>query len=198
MGAMTSAVSDSLPPPTAGVPASAFEPPAATYKHKSVAAEGLALLRSLWRSRFRRRIGLLASGIALVLGANTIGQIRLNQWQGAFFDVLSKRDVVALGNQLLVFLAIVVVLLTFVVGQTWMQEMLKVRLREWLTADLLDEWLVAGRAYRLGLAGHIGVNPDQRIEQDTRRLTELTATLGVGLFQATLLLVSFITVLWIL
>src|SRR5262249_31814673 len=107
-----------------------------------------------------------------------------------------ERDVAALGGQLLIFLGIVSVLLSLVVGQTWMQEMLKVRLREWLTNDLLDEWLVAGRAYRLGLAGQIGVNPGQRIEQDTRRLTELTASLGIGLFQATLLLVSFITILW--
>lgn len=154
------------------------------------------MLRSLWRSPYRRRIAMLAGGIALVLAATMAGQIRLNQWQGTFFDVLGKRDVVALGGQLLIFLAIVSVLLTLVVGQTWMQEMLKVRLREWLTHELLDEWLVPGRAYRLGLAGQLGVNPDQRIEQDTRRLTELTTSLGVGLLQATLLLMTFITILW--
>jgi vitamin B12/bleomycin/antimicrobial peptide transport system ATP-binding/permease protein len=193
---MASFVSAVPLPPAAEAQADAFEPPAVPYQDKSTAAEGLTLLRSLWRSPYRRRIFKLAGGIALVLAANMAGQIRLNEWQGAFFDVLGRRDVVALGGQLLVFLAIVGVLLTSVVGQTWMQEMLKVRLREWLTHDLLDEWLVAGRAYRLGLAGEIGVNPDQRIEQDTRRLTELTATLGVGLFQATLLLMTFITVLW--
>jgi putative ATP-binding cassette transporter len=193
---MASDASAYLPPLTAEAQAGAFEPPAATYHDKSIASEGLALLRSLWRSRYLRRIGMLVGGIAAVLAGNMAGQIRLNQWQGAFFDVLGERDVAALGGQLLIFLAIVSVLLTLVVAQTWMQEMLKVRLREWLTHDLLDEWLVAGRAYRLGLAGEIGVNPDQRIEQDTRRLTELTASLGVGLFQAVLLLVSFITILW--
>ena len=55
-----------------------------------------------------------------------------------------------------------------------------------------------GRAYRLGLAGQIGVNPDQRIEEDTRKLTDLSAGLGVGLLQAALLLVSFISILWAL
>src|SRR5262249_32986486 len=132
---MASVISEFLTPPVAEAQVSAFEPPAATYatyKDNGVASEALALGRSLWRSRYRRRIGLLASGIAAVLGANMIGQIRLNQWQGAFFDVLAKRDVVALGGQLLVFLAIISVLLSLVVGQTWMQEMLKVRLREWL------------------------------------------------------------------
>jgi len=174
----------------------AFDPPAATHKDKTVASEGIALLRSLWHSSYFRRIALLAGGIVAVLCANMVGQIALNRWQGTFFDVLGERDVAALGGQLLIFLGIVSVLLALVVGQTWMQEMLKVRLREWLTHDLLDEWLVAGRAYRLGFAGPVGVNPDQRIEQDTRRLTELTGGLGVGLFQATLLLVSFIAILW--
>jgi putative ATP-binding cassette transporter len=193
---MVSVVSGLLPPLARAAEASTFEPPTATYKDKSVAAEGLALLCAVWRSRYRHRIGLLVGGIVVVLAVNMVGQIRLNQWHGDFFDVLARRDVFALGGQLLIFLAIIAVLLSLVVGQTWMQEMLKVRLREWLTHDLLDQWLAPGRAYRLGLAGQIGVNPDQRIEQDTRRLTELTASLGVGLLQATLLLFSFIAILW--
>lgn len=75
---------------------------------------------------------------------------------------------------------------------------MKVKLREWLTRDLLDEWLVPGRAHRLHFAGEIGVNPDQRMQEDARHLTELSAGLGVGLLQATLLLVSFLGVLWVL
>src|SRR6476469_2777938 len=53
-----------------------------------------------------------------------------------------------------------------------------------------------GRSVRLAYAGEIGVNPDQRIHEDARRLTELSADLGVGLFQASLLLLSFLGVLW--
>lgn len=178
--------------------AAEFQPPAAAYEGKSVAAECAAMLRALWRSDRRLRIARLAAGIALVLAGNMIGQIRLNEWNGSFFDALQQRDLGGLGHQLLIFLGIVGLLLGLVVGQTWMQEMLKVRLREWLTHHLLDEWLVAGRAYRLGFAGQLGVNPDQRIEEDTRKLTELSASLSVGLFQATLLLVSFISILWAL
>src|SRR3546814_890141 len=127
-----------------------------------------------------------------------IGQIELNQGHGAFCDALESQNIGAFGNQLLIFLAIVAGLLAMVVGQTWIQEMLKVRLREWLTHHLPDEWLIAGRAYRLGLAGQIGVNPDQRIEEDTRKLTELSAQLGAGLLHALMLLVTFIGILWAL
>jgi len=177
-------------------PAAEFHPPAATYEEKNAAAESSALLASLLRSPHSSRIIMLCAGIATVLIANMVGQIRLNEWNGSFFDTLQERSLAGLGHELLVFFAIVSALLALVVGQTWMQQMLKVRLREWLTHHLLDEWLVRGRAYRLGLAGEIGVNPDQRVEEDTRKLTDLSAGLAVGLLQATLLLISFISILW--
>ncbi|HZR59732.1 MAG TPA: SbmA/BacA-like family transporter, partial [Xanthobacteraceae bacterium] len=175
-----------------------FRPPAAEYKERSALSESAVLLRALWRSPQRLRALLLAAGIVAVLLGNMVGQLRLNTWNGAFFDAVAQRSLNGLGHQLLVFAALIAVLLTLVVGQTWMQQMLKVRLREWLTQHLLDAWLTSGRLYRLALAGPIGANPDQRIEEDTRKLTELSASLGVGLFQATLLLVSFIGILWVL
>jgi putative ATP-binding cassette transporter len=182
----------------AGATTPEFEPPAAVYEGRSAASESRTLLRALWHSAHRMRVVLLAVGIAAVLIANMFGQVKLNTWNGSFFDTLAQKHLSELLHQLLIFLVIVGSLLALVVGQTWMQQMLKVRLREWLTHHLLDEWLVAGRAYRLGLAGQIGVNPDQRIEEDTRKLAELSASLGVGLFQASLLLISFISILWTL
>jgi vitamin B12/bleomycin/antimicrobial peptide transport system ATP-binding/permease protein len=44
----------------------------------------------------------------------------------------------------------------------------------------------------------MGSSPDQRIHEDARHLTELSADLGVGLLQSSLLLGSFMGVLWIL
>ncbi len=175
-----------------------FHPPTAVDERKGAAAESFMLLRALWRSAFRWRVSVLAIGIAATLIANMVGQIALNEWNGAFFDALQQKSFAGLSRQLLAFLGIVSMLLALVVGQTWMQGILRVRLREWLTHHLLDRWMVPGRAYRMGLAGQLGVNPDQRIEEDTRKLTELSANLGVGLFQATLLLVSFISILWAL
>src|SRR3546814_8231929 len=78
-------------------------------------------------SRYRLPVGLLTGGIVAVLVGNMIGQIELNQWHGAFFDALESQNIGAFGNQLLIFLAIVAGLLAMVVGQTWIQEMLKVR-----------------------------------------------------------------------
>jgi len=157
-----------------------------------------ALLRSLANSPERRAIILLSVGIVVIICATAVGQVRLNVWQGSFYDALEQKDLEAFGQQLIVFFVIVAILLVLAVSQTLLHELLKVKLREWLTHDLLNEWLVPGRAHRLQFAGDIGVNPDQRIQEDSRHLTELTASLSVGFLQSTLLLVSFLGVLWIL
>jgi vitamin B12/bleomycin/antimicrobial peptide transport system ATP-binding/permease protein len=74
--------------------------------------------------------------------------------------------------------------------------MTKLKLREGLTHDLFDQWLAPKHAFRLSESGEIGKNPDQRLQEDVRHLVETSTDLGIGLLQATLLLASFITVLW--
>jgi vitamin B12/bleomycin/antimicrobial peptide transport system ATP-binding/permease protein len=84
------------------------------------------------------------------------------------------------------------------VSQVWLNQTTRVALRQGLVHDLLDEWLKPLRAFHLSNAGPIGQNPDQRLHADAQRLTDLVTDLGIGLLSATLLLVSFIGVLWVL
>ena len=98
--------------------------------------------------------------------------------------------------QLLVFAVISGCLLVLNVAQAWLREMIKLKSREWLTRDLFAQWLKPGASTQLAGAGEIGINPDQRIHEDARRLSELSADLGIGLLQASLLLLSFLGVLW--
>jgi vitamin B12/bleomycin/antimicrobial peptide transport system ATP-binding/permease protein len=140
----------------------------------------------------------LALAIVAVLIANMLGQVRLNRWNGAFFDAIEKRNTDAFVSQLGVFLVIIAALLVLVVAQTWLQERFKIRLRERLTHILLDLWLRPNRAYQLGLVGEAGAQPDQRLQEDCRLYAELTTELGVGMLNALFLLVSFIGVLWFL
>ena len=76
--------------------------------------------------------------------------------------------------------------------------MLKLKLREGLVRDLLHDWMRPRRALMLANAGAMGVNPDQRMHEDARRLCELSADLGSGLLQSSILLVTFVGVLWVL
>ncbi len=138
----------------------------------------------------------LVLGLATVVGATAYAQIRLNAWNEPFYDAINRRDIPAFGFQLGVYAIIAGSLLILNVSQTWLNLMMKLKLREILTRDLFEQWLAPRRAFMIANAGPIGVNPDQRIHEDARRFTELSTDLGVGLFQATLLLVSFIGVLW--
>ncbi len=81
-------------------------------------------------------------------------------------------------------------------GQRWLGETLKLKLRQGLAHDLIRNWMQPGRAFRLANSGAMGVNPDQRMHEDARHLTELSADLGIGLLQSSILLASFIEVLW--
>ena len=175
-------------PPSLRTPAD----PRPAPRTDGVIAQFLTLLRALAGSRRRRQLGLLALGVVVVICANAAGQIRLNIWQRDFYEAIEQRHTATFVSQLMVFAVIAGGLLVLVVSQTWLQAMINVRLREWLTHDLLDQWLVPKRVYLLGFAGEIGVNPDQRIQQDAQHLTELTTGLLLGLLQSSLLLVSFV------
>jgi putative ATP-binding cassette transporter len=160
------------------------------------------LLAMMWRaflasSQFAA-LSMLGGAIVLVVGATAYGQIRLNAWNKPFYDALARKDLDAFIKQLLVFLVIAAALLALNVAQNWLNQMMKLKLREGLLRDLLDQWLAPGRAFRLAGEGEIGVNPDQRIHEDARHLTELSTDLGIGLLQASLLLISFVGVLWYL
>jgi vitamin B12/bleomycin/antimicrobial peptide transport system ATP-binding/permease protein len=146
----------------------------------------------------RMTLIMLGAATVAVVGATAYGQIRLNAWNKPFYDALAKKDLTGFVSQLGVFAIIAAVLLGLNVAQLWLNQMLKLKLREGLVRDLLDEWLQSRRAFRLAGAGAIGVNPDQRVHEDARHLTELSTDLGIGLLQASLLLASFIGVLWML
>jgi putative ATP-binding cassette transporter len=152
--------------------------------------------RALIASPVRNTLFWLAAAIFLVIAATAYGQIRLNDWNKPFYDALSRRDFPRFLVQLGIFGLLAGALLILNVGQRWLTETLKLRLRQGLVHDLIQNWLVPGRAFRLANAGAIGVNPDQRMHEDARHLTELSADLGIGLLQSSILLASFVEILW--
>ena len=175
--------------PELGLPA--FNPPDAVSQVRT-------MFSTLAGSQGKKKLILLAAGLVVVIGATVIAQLRLNDWNRPFFDAVEKKDIGAFGIQLIVFSMIAGTLLVLNVAQTWLDQTTKVEMRQWLTRDLFAQWMVPKRAFLIAGAGKIGVNPDQRIHEDARRLTELSTALAIGFFQSSLLLISFIGVLWVL
>lgn len=158
----------------------------------------MLVVRTVATSPVGSRLAALATSIFLVVAATAYAQILLNRWNQPFYDALSRRDMGDFLRQLGVFALIAGSLLVLNVAQRWLVETLKLRLREGLVGDLLEAWLLPRRAFWLASSGTMGVNPDQRMHEDARKLCELSADLGTGLLQASLLLVSFVGVLWVL
>jgi putative ATP-binding cassette transporter len=154
------------------------------------------MVRALWAAPVRNTLFWLSGALFVVIAVTAYGQIRLNSWNQPFYDALSRRDFEQFLLQLGVFGLIAGALLVLNVAQRWLSETLKLRLRQGLGRDLIQNWMQPGRAFRLSQAGAIGVNPDQRMHEDARHLTELSADLGVGLLQSSILLVTFVSVLW--
>ncbi|HTT04806.1 MAG TPA: CocE/NonD family hydrolase [Steroidobacteraceae bacterium] len=156
------------------------------------------IVRALLASPVGRTLLILAVTLLVVIIGTAYGQIRLNRWNRPFYDAISRRDMFAFLMQLGVFCIIAGSLLVLNVIQCWLQEMFTLKLREGLVGDLLRDWMKPRRALLLANAGPIGVNPDQRMHEDARRLCELSTTLFSGLMQSSILLVTFVGVLWVL
>jgi putative ATP-binding cassette transporter len=152
--------------------------------------------RAFIASPLRNMILWLAAGSLAVIVATAIGQILLNRWNQPFYDAIERRNLADFLHQLQVFAAIAVGLLALNIAQQWLNQMVRLKLREGLTLDLIGEWMRPRRAFRLANAGAIGVNPDQRMQQDAGHLADLSTDLGFGLLQSSVLLASFVGVLW--
>jgi len=150
------------------------------------------------RSRERNRMFLLIASLVVVVAGTAYMQTRLNAWNQPFYDALTRKDLPEFLKQLGVFGRLAAILLVLNVSQVWLNQTCRVVLRQGLVHDLLDEWLKPLRAFRLSWAGPIGENPDQRLHADAQHLSDLVTDLFIGLLSATLLLLSFIGVLWVL
>jgi putative ATP-binding cassette transporter len=173
-------------------------PPEGETAHLGLARQVGLITRTIFGSPAGKVLSVLLAVMILVVAATSYGQIRLNGWNKPFYDALSRRDLRDFLFQLGVFFLIAGVLLALNVAQRWLVETLELKLREGLVLGLLHDWMLPRRAFWLANAGTMGVNPDQRIHEDARKLCELSADLGVGLLQATILFLTFSGVLWVL
>ena len=139
--------------------------------------------------------GLLAAVIALNLGSVYIN-VRLNFWRNDFYNTLQELDEHAFFVQLGIFTLLAAAWIGVVVYQTYLQQMLQIRWRRWLTRQYLGDWLEGKAYYRLQLEGNETDNPDQRIADDLNRFTDGSLSLSLGLLNSVVTLFSFLGILW--
>ena len=176
-----------MPPPKVGRKPSAWR----------ALTDGWVLARPFWRTPGQRRAWLLlVAVVALTLLAVWLN-VRFSLWNNRFYDTLQNHDLKGFWHELGIFCLLAAAFIVVAVYRQYLQQLLFIRWRTWLTEHLLAGWLQPGVAYRLGAASTTPVdNPDQRISEDAKAFVSSTLDLTLGLLNAGVTLVSFVGILW--
>ena len=139
-------------------------------------------------------------GGSLLLLVLTVAQVALavwtNYWNRALFDALEARSVPALILQVGVFALIFALTLGVTAAHLLVKRWLQLGWRAWLTDRVIGRWMESGRHYRLLFSAGEHDNPDGRIAEDIRVVTETAIALAHTLVYSVLILGSFIDILW--
>ncbi|HKW92980.1 MAG TPA: ABC transporter ATP-binding protein/permease [Methylomirabilota bacterium] len=154
------------------------------------------LIRPYWFSEDRwAGRGLLAVVISLNLFIVFIN-VLLNKWYNLFYNSLQDKDIAAFWSLLGRFSWLAALYMVAAVYQLYLNQMLQIRWRRWLTDRYLGAWLADGAYYRMQLTASETDNPDQRIADDLRLFVAGALSLGIGGLSALVTLVSFLGILW--
>jgi putative ATP-binding cassette transporter len=163
---------------------------------RSVIAEAWRLAAPYWRSADRKRAwALLIAVIALNL-ANVYIDVRINQWNNTFFNAIQNHDAPEFFKQLGIFGMLAFAAIAISVYALYLNQMLQIRWRLWLTDRYVTAWLSDRSYFRLQLQGQDTDNPDQRISDDLRLFTDYVLGLSLGILTSVVSLVSFLFILW--
>lgn len=123
--------------------------------------------------------------------------VKLNIWQGHFYQVLQAREQDAFFQAIAVYAALAAVLVMFRGFQTYFRLLLQIHWRKWLTEKYLNRWLQKKSYYRLQFVHKdYADNPDQRISEDVDLFVSLTLRLSLDCLHDMATVVSFIVILW--
>jgi putative ATP-binding cassette transporter len=153
------------------------------------------LLKPYWVSEERwKAAGLLAAVVALALGMVYLN-VLFNTWNRDFYNALESKDFVVFRQQLWRFSYLAFAYIAVAIYKIYLTQALEIRWRAWMTNQYMNEWLGRQAYYRIEQTQSAD-NPDQRIAEDLRLLTNGSLTLSLGLLSSVVTLVSFIGILW--
>lgn len=138
--------------------------------------------------------------VACLLLLLTMGQVGLtvwgNYWHRALYDALEQRSLRGLMMQVgvfaLIFTCSIVVTGAHLVVKRWLQ----IDWRYWMTEQLVGNWMINGRHYRLLYQPGEHDNPDQRIAEDIRVVADSAIGMAHTFVFSLMILGLFADILW--
>jgi vitamin B12/bleomycin/antimicrobial peptide transport system ATP-binding/permease protein len=154
--------------------------------------------------------GLLVAIVAMNLTLVGLSVV-LSFWRREFYNALQDKDWKAFLELLFLyrktdsgfmpgFCEVASVHIILAVYSVYINQMLQIRWRRWLTTEYLTEWLSDRAYYNISLTADraaVGTdNPDQRIAEDLRDFTSMSLSLTLDLLSNIVSLCSFVGILW--
>lgn len=164
----------------------------------------LAFLRGFWAfaggwwSSRERWKAIVMTGSLVLLTAMQVGvAVALNLWNLRFFDALEQKALDSFLTLIGVFVVIILANVGVTIAHLQTKRRLQANWRRWLTRRLMQDWMTAGHHHTLSLMPGRHDNPDGRIAEDLRIATEYAVDIGHSGLYSTMLLISFINILWV-
>ncbi|MEO8004812.1 MAG: ABC transporter ATP-binding protein/permease [Betaproteobacteria bacterium] len=156
------------------------------------------LIKPYWTSEERFTAWILLTAVVGLTLAMVYMNVQFNTWYNSFYNALQEKDQAAFWKLMGRFGILAAIYITMAVYAVYLNQLLQIRWRRWLTDNYLKSWLADRAYYRLQLVGNPADNPDQRISDDMRIFVDQSLDLSLGLLDAVVTLASFVSILWVL
>jgi vitamin B12/bleomycin/antimicrobial peptide transport system ATP-binding/permease protein len=157
----------------------------------------LKFAAGFWSGPTRRVAWAWSFGALILVFANLLVNIGLNQWNRWFYDALERKDAATLVSSVAIFVGLIVIGAGFAVAMVRCRMTLQVRWREWITSELTARWLNEQRFYRLAITDEDQINPEYRLAEDVRLASEPVVEFVIGFLNALLAAVTFVSILFL-
>lgn len=157
----------------------------------------LFLIKPFWLSSSSKIVWILLATV-ITLSLSTVWfNVKLNEWNGDFYNALQQLDGDRLYHLLGVFIVLIIAMILVVVYADYLRKKLLINWRNWMTESITEQWLSSrSNHYHLKCAQKEPDNPDQRIAEDVYLLIKQSLDLLLSFLRSLLTLISFTTILW--
>ncbi len=143
----------------------------------------------------RWAIGLFGALLASMIAYAAIDGA-FSYWQRAIYDSFQAYDLAQFRFLMVLFVGIAAINIIIVIMRAYIESLLKIFWRRFLSHHYISIWLSDVRYYLLQLMPSDTDNPDQRLSDDLFYITTNTLTLFTKIMQEVFTLVVFLGILW--
>lgn len=167
-------------------------------KYRNFLRQVVGMIAPYWKSEEKSFAWIVLTCVIALNMAGIYCAVLLNKWNASFYNALQALDKDNFKRLLFQFLGIIMVYITILVSEYFMQAYLAFRWRVWLTKQVMADWLHDATFCRLFSYKAKTENPDQRISQDIAILTSSTLSLSLSIITQCVKSITFAYILWTL